>query len=339
MIGYSNISEYFSEAGSHTEHQHKHCLCMNRKSSQVSCFLFASKLDFHEQSIELGFEERQGLQLLRLGRKGEDWTLRKMMFRWRSKTKRSCSSPEKALSDNVESTLPAISVGKQFGATKIVVPTRQQWKVMRDEKEWPKAYRIVILVSAWNTNVLLTEQLFQPKLCAAWTFKPRQPCHSSRHFFNGREELQITYPIRFSLPRVFCKWQFVFTSIIFYLGQNDGVFLEETLRFDLSELKQNDQIIRAWVDTSWSLHPLAYPSFMVISGWLINKLILMLQFKKCVWRWKENRSLLAAVQGVYGNTWYSNKTVMVPEAKCEDLYREFLNLPLRSYRRRETKCL
>lgn len=121
--------------------------------------------------------------------------------------------------------------------------------------------------------------------------------------FDGREELQITYPIKFSLPRVFCKWQFnCFHINNFYLIRpNDGVFFEETLRWPF------------WFETKWpKLEPgwqrlittstgtPAHLSSMVTSGWLINKLILMLQFKKCVWRWKENRSCLRLYKGFTG---------------------------------------
>ena len=256
------------------------------------------------------------------------------MFRWRSKTKRSCSSPEKALSDNVESTLPAISVGKQFGATKIVVPTRQQWKIMRDEKEWPKADRIVILVSAWNKNVLLTEQLFQPKLCAAWTFKPRQPCHSSRHFLTGEKNYKLHIQSDFHFPE---------------FSASDNLFSHQSFSIlakmmECSWKKPWDSTFLIWNKMTKLLEP-GWHQLITTSTGLpklhghIRLADQQADFDAAIQemrvKMEREQELLAAVQGVYGNTWYSNKTVMVPEAKCEDLYREFLNLPLRSYRRRE----
>ena len=114
--------------------------------------------------------------------------------------------------------------------------------------------------------------------------------------------------IRRAVSNQVCTYQsflqvaFVFTSI----WPNDEVF-EENLRWPFwFEMTQ----IRAW----WhQLITSTHPSSMVTSGWLINKLILMLQSKKCVWRWKENRSCSQLHRGLwmYGDTWHSNKTVML----------------------------
>lgn len=185
-----------------------------------------------------------------------------------------------------------------------------------------------------ETKTLLTEQLFQPKLCAAWTFQPRQPCHSNGHFLMGGKNYKLDIQSDVHFPEFSASDNLFSHQSFSILAKMMECFLKKP--WDSTFLiwnKMTKLLEPGWhqlITTSTGLSKLHGHIRLADQQADFDAAIQEMRVKM-----EREQELLAAVQGVYGNTWYFNKTVMVPEAKCEDLYREFLNLPLRSYRRRE----